>query len=378
MIKTKDRNSNFELMRIVSMLFIILGHIITHGNMLMNCTNKSITLILDLLRYAIIVHVNSFVLLSGYFQSKSNFKLSKFLALIFEVIFYSTVILIVGTKLGFIQNSGSITFIQNMSLSSVNNYWFIKMYIVVYLLSDIINKFINSLDRKSYKNVLILLFIIFSILSFLTGGKFFENNGYNFYNFIFLYMIGGYFRRYQVKETYHFKRMSINGYRCFLIFVFILSMFLNFCINKFAVNIISYNAFFKTVSNTILYSNLAYSSPFIIIQSISYFLFFETLNIKNKFINFLSSCTFGIYLFHDNPYIRNIIYKIFLIDAGKFSSYNMFLNMFIAIVYIFIIGILIEIIRKFIFWLLLKFKLTQNIINKFKDFINSFNFKINW
>jgi len=378
MEKEKCRNSNFELMRIISMIFIILWHIIMHGNLITNCTNKSIILILELLQYGIIVHVNSFVLLSGYFQSKSNFKLSKFLALIFQVIFYSTLILIVSIKLGFIQNYSVSTFLNNLSLTSVNNYWFIKMYIVVYLLSNMINKFINSLDRKSYKNVLIVLFIIFSILMFLTGGRFFENNGYNFYNFIFLYMIGGYFRKYSIKETYYFKRMSINGYRCFLIFIFTILMFLNFSINKIAVDINSYGGFFKDVSNVILYSKLAYSSPFVMVQSVCYFLLFETLNIKSKVINFLSSCTFGIYLFHDNNFVRNIIYKLFLIDSGKFSGYNIFLGIFITIVYIFIIGVLIEIIRKFIFWLLLKCKIIQSIINKFKEFINSFNFKINW
>ena len=39
------RNSNFELMRIVSMAFIVLWHIIMHGNVLSNCTNPAIKMI---------------------------------------------------------------------------------------------------------------------------------------------------------------------------------------------------------------------------------------------------------------------------------------------------------------------------------------------
>ena len=189
MVKIKDRNSNFELMRIVSMIFIILGHIIMQGNMITNCTNQSIKLILRFLEYIVLVHVNSFVILSGYFQSKSNFRLSKFLALLLQVIFYSTLILIVGEKIGLVTNLTIVDYVESLSLSSVDGYWFMKAYIVVYLLSDIINKFINSLDRKSYKQTLIVLFIIFSISSYLTGDKFFENNGYNFYNFIFIFFI---------------------------------------------------------------------------------------------------------------------------------------------------------------------------------------------
>lgn len=33
----QERNSNYELMRIISMIMIIIGHLITHGNMLNNC-----------------------------------------------------------------------------------------------------------------------------------------------------------------------------------------------------------------------------------------------------------------------------------------------------------------------------------------------------
>ena len=75
MNKVKDRNSNFELMRIISMVFIILWHIILHGNMISNSTNESIKFLLNFIQYILVIHVNSFVVLSGYFQSKSNFKL---------------------------------------------------------------------------------------------------------------------------------------------------------------------------------------------------------------------------------------------------------------------------------------------------------------
>ena len=377
MVKVKDRNSNFEVMRIISMIFIILWHIIIHGNMISNCDNEAIKLILQFLQYTIIIHVNSFVILSGYFQSKSNFKLSKFLALFLQVIFYSVLIFFV-IKLNIIKGYGVLNFVENLLPSSIGDYWFIKMYVVVYLLSDIINKFIYSLDKKTYKNLLILLFVIFSISSYLTGGKLFENNGYNFYNFIFLYMIGGYFARYPLKENYHFKNMTINGYRCFFIFGFFLMAILNFLISSKAFEINSYGGIFTIISQRLTYSNLSYSTPFVMIQTICYFAFFETLNIKSKFINFLSSCTFGIYLFNDHPIIRSIIYKALLVDNGKFNDYNIFVIVLFSIISIFIIGVIIECIRKFIIWVLLKLKPTQLFISKFKNLINSFSFDIKW
>lgn len=378
MKKIKNRNSNFELMRIISMLFIILGHIIGHGNMLNNCANNTIRFILEILEYIFIVHVNSFVLLSGYFQSKSKFKLSKFLALILQVIFYSSLILIIFVKLEFIKEYNIVTFINNMLPSSINGYWFIKAYIVVYLLSDMINKFTNSLDKKEYQNVLLILFLLFSVSTFLTGGKFFENNGFNFYTFIFLYMIGGYLRRYPIKETYHFKRLSPNGYKLFLLFMFFFMAFINYSLKQISLNINHFNPVFNEFSNRVLNTSFTYASPFVIIQAIFYFLYFETLNIKSKFINFISSCTFGIYLFHDNNYVRSIIYKALMIDYGTFQNYNMLGRLFIVAIIIFIIGVIIESLRKLLIWILFKIPLTNKIVDKIKNFINSFNFKVNW
>ena len=116
-IKSKGnsiRESNFELMRIVSMILIIIWHIILHGHMIENSRNYAIRTYLSMIQYLIVIHVNSFVILSGYFQSKSRFKLSKLLSLILEVIMYSFVILIVGIKLGFVKEYNIITIISQL------------------------------------------------------------------------------------------------------------------------------------------------------------------------------------------------------------------------------------------------------------------------
>ena len=58
------RESNFELMRIISMFLIIVWHIIIHGHMIENSENYAIKIYLSIIQYIIIVHVNSFMILS--------------------------------------------------------------------------------------------------------------------------------------------------------------------------------------------------------------------------------------------------------------------------------------------------------------------------
>lgn len=372
------RNSNFELMRILSMLFIIIGHILLHGNFIANCGNPTLKIVLEIIMFFIIVHVNSYVLLMGYFQSKSKFKLSKLLKLLLQVIFFSTVLFLVCVKIGWIKNYTIVDFINSILPSTISNYWFVNAYIITYVLSDIINKIINKLSRQEYKTLLIVSFIVLSVVPYVSGYKILNNNGYTFYNFIYLYLIGGYLRCYPMKETYHFKQMSTNGYRMLLIFGFIVMAFLNYLICNFAYQIQGSGNLINEFSNRVLISKLNYSTPFVMCQSIVYFELFRTINIKSKFINFISSCTFGVYLFHEYPAVRDNIYMFLKIDNGIFYGYKKFLYMLLIAVLIFIIGMVIEMIRQLIFKLISKLRPVKFIITKFKSFINSFNFKINW
>lgn len=378
-MKVKQRNSNFELMRIVSMLFIVLWHVILHGHMINNCSDPSILFILEIIQLIIIIHVNSFILLSGYYQSKSHFKLSKFLSLLLQVMLYACIIYIVAVQLKIVDNFDITRLINSILPSAINEYWFIKAYVLLYLLSDMINHFIDSLSRVQYKNTLIVLFILFSLAPFISGNLFIENNGMNFFSFIYLYLVGGYLGRYPIKETYYFKRFTKNGYKWLLVFGFFLMVFINYSVIQMTGRLGNYNAIFRGISNRLLANQLTYLTPMVLIQTICYFLYFETLNIKNnKLINLISGCTFGIYLFHDHELIRSNIYIWANIDNGAYDNYNILGLMLLVTISIFMFGILIELIRKLLVTLILKLKITNKLIDKFKNYINTFNFKINW
>lgn len=374
----KKRNSNFELMRIVSMFFIVLWHIIMHGNVLNNCANPAVKIILEFIMFIIIIHVNSFVMLSGYFQSQSKFKLKKVISLLLQVSFYSLAILVAAIKLGWIENYTIVTFINNTLLTALDNYWFIKMYLVTYVFSDYINKFIDRMSRCEYKNFLLIVFVMLSVIPFVTGYKVVYNDGYNFSNFIYLYMIGAYLRKYPLKETYHFKCMSINGYRMFLLSGFFIVAIFNYLINHFSFEIGGMSNIFNEISNRVTTSYFDYSTPLVIIQTILYFELFKTLKIENSFINKISKCVFGIYLIHDNPIVRTHIYKILKIDNGLFYGYSIFLKIIIVLLSIFIGCFIIDFIRDFICKKLCNLKIIRKSVEKFKKFISSFNFNINW
>ena len=68
MNNVKERNSSYELMRIVSMFLIVLYHVIVHGKMIENCENAGLKILLELIKFFTLVHVNSFILVLGIFK----------------------------------------------------------------------------------------------------------------------------------------------------------------------------------------------------------------------------------------------------------------------------------------------------------------------
>lgn len=96
------RDSNYELLRIVSMIFIIIWHIIQHGQLIEHTTGLS-NMIFNMIMFFIIIHVNCFMLITGYYQSKSKFRLNKFISYILQIWFYNFIITSILSLCGLIK-----------------------------------------------------------------------------------------------------------------------------------------------------------------------------------------------------------------------------------------------------------------------------------
>ena len=88
MIKSKKRNSNIELLRIISMFFIVAGHFIAQsGNILYAfCLNDYFLVFLG---SAARIAVNIFLIIGVWFMVDSNFSVDRIIKLYIQVITYS-------------------------------------------------------------------------------------------------------------------------------------------------------------------------------------------------------------------------------------------------------------------------------------------------
>ena len=119
-----ERKSNFELMRVISMFFIVLWHVLLHTNIIQN-SSGTLNYLSSFLYILISVHVNSFVLVTGYFQYNKTMKFRKVGNLIGKVWFYNLLFVILTLIIGFM-SVDKLEIVQSTSILNMGGYWFIN------------------------------------------------------------------------------------------------------------------------------------------------------------------------------------------------------------------------------------------------------------
>ncbi len=331
--KMNSRKSNFELLRIVSIVCIILYHSVWHSGVGYSTLsfNKILVDFLDMLGE---LGVSCFILISGYFFLENNFKWIKVIKVSLEASFYILFGVFLLKVTG--NNSGIDWWLPRAFLPVLNGaYWFLSVYILIYLFSPVLKKTILTLSKKQMSMVLFLMTFIWSFWPTILGFKTNETESYLFFSrFIWgvmMFLFGAYTRLFLPK---FFNKLK-NSILIFLASTMLIILPI-LIIEFFKIPGISANYFWRP------------NSFLMLIWSISLFFLFKNLEIKNnKLINLLASTTLGIYLFHDGPIWSYLWYQIFNIKHFANFNYFGFYLLLVAII-IFILGFGIDILRKFL------------------------------
>lgn len=204
------RQSNVELLRILAIMGVVVLHINNPalGGGLSYVQHGSLNFyVLYALESLFMCAVNVFMLISGYFMCKGKSRdLWKPIELIIQVILINEALYICQK----IVSHGSISWgsvIRNLIPAN----YFVILYCTVYIVSPFINKLIDSLSDRGFRNFVIVMFLLFAVypsavdvLSELQGeafiglstvGAYGSQWGYTFINFAMMYIIGAYIRK---------------------------------------------------------------------------------------------------------------------------------------------------------------------------------------
>ena len=337
MSQSKNRQSNFELMRIISMLLITVYHIFEHSI----DTAENLPIANRLLTYFMLhtgkIGVLCFIFTTGYFLHQTKFSWKKVVLLIIECEFY----MLIGVIISTINNPTDLRSNLQYLYAPVSNnyYWFLTAYIIAYMLTPYLQVLTKHIDRKQFKTLLAILISVYSIIPTFVIGYIFNVNseGVEIFStivwFITCELIGCYIKTYDIiktiKSRWAYMRFILYGLMIILIQIMIFGLSES-----------------PSRNPTLL---KRFNSPPILLISLGFFLFFTKCNIPyNTIINKMAKCTLGVYLLQDCPllrfYIWNDIFKFNILSTS--SLFVLFLLIIEATSIVFALGVCVELFRQ--------------------------------
>lgn len=307
---SSERQSNIELLRIVSMMMVLIVHIDgaslglpqVFGNVdsLTGC---------DVWKLAVesvaIIGVNCFTMISGYFGIK--LRMRSVCSYLFECIFYSVGIFTVGCIV-FPERFTASEWFESWLVLSHTDLWYVPAYFGLMLLSPLLNAGVSSISRGRFELVL-GLFVTFNLWCGWWWGAAFNPTGYTLTQLILIYLIGRYAGMYGAVLS---RKMAAVLYIASVVAIFISAIYMK-----------STQAF-------------AYNSPFVMAAAIACFLWFKDLQIQSKSINRVAKSVFAVYLIHKAPmiwggFMRPLVIKLW--ESNSLAAFSLYAVVIVVAAY---------------------------------------------
>lgn len=278
----KTRESQFELMRIIAMIFIVFYHLF------LDTTEHLWTEypIFEGIQIPIHFGVLLFVMISGYFGIRPSFRGGGKLIIMVMVYFLPLALFFD------LSNGDYFSAVKDCLIVSYPRYWFFRDYLFLFLFSPVINLFLK--DATSRQRIYLILILSFMAIWVGTSrGCMSLIEGKNLTNFILLYVVGDTLRVYRDK----WERIP----RWMLIVSFLV---LN------AIILTSWMINHGNIVGTLIWMlTFPYCSPFLYFNAILVFMIIGKLRFQSRFINWVASSAFAVYLIHYHPVVLDNLIK---------------------------------------------------------------------
>ena len=319
-----QRNSSIELYRIIATFAVLIVHFngwfvgdwplpdYDISNPTLFRTGQMI------ISAAVVICVNMFVIISGYFGIKlklsSILKLIIYLALIYIPLYIVKCI----SDHEFVLTD----FVERCFVISYAGY-FIQCYFMLMILSPVLNAFIDKYGRDSLKWVLLFWSLEFWFGCIMDVEELGYNRGYSVIHFVLMYMIARCIKLYEDDIIKVKQWVWVLGY--LLSTIVIVALFIagvSWCWD--------------------------YSNPIVVFSSVCSFLPFLYKTYFNKVINWIASGTLAVYIIHVTNRVQSILETV---DKNllETNSYPMYLiEILVVILIVFVVSVLCGIVCNYI------------------------------
>lgn len=295
MEKSATRESNIELLRIVVMLFVL----IQHANFLgvgapsqEACAGSPLdSFVRFLIQGLTIVAVNVFVIISGWFGIKPS--LEKLLSFLFQVFFFTLGIPVVyGLFTGWDHISAS-TIIKGLLITK--GFWFIKSYMLLFILSPVLNSFSEKASKREFLTVILGFLAFQTIYGWSDSAPEFAY-GYSTLSFAWLYLTARFLRKFPLKIS-HSRGICL----CIYLTSALLVAMMAYVVARWEI--------YPKHGMSLVFS---YINPLITLGAFALFFTFENIKgFRSSFVNWVAVSSLAVYVIHTSsivwhPYLDTV------------------------------------------------------------------------
>lgn len=333
-VPARRRDSNIELLRIITMLLIVAHHYVVNSG-LTAATGPVYADPMSFRSQALLIlgawgktGINVFVLISAYFMCGSKISLKKYLKLFSEVYFYRLLINAVFFISGYekVTVKGLIKILLPVWSVRQN---FTGCYLLFFLAIPFLNRLVTNLKEREHIRLIGL-----SALVYVFFGTLHQVSMNYVAWFCVLFFIGSYLRLYPKKC---FENTKLWG--------------------MIALMMVVVTAASVTISSLVglkLHRNMAYSfvsdsnTLLAVCTAIAVFLFFKSLRVPySGFINTVAASTFGVLCIHANSdTMRRWLWRDTLDNVGAYASKYMILRSVLCVFGVFTVCTIIDMLRR--------------------------------
>lgn len=337
------RMANIEALRLLAMLMVVSLHYLAKGELLpaLTAPMNAQGYLAWFLEALSIAAVDVYVLISAYFLTETGFRCKRLIGLVCQVLFYTILIPLVMIAIGVVDVHSIQIYDVLQSVLPVNmlQYWFVSAYVLMYLFTPVLNAAVHAMKRTQLRYTIFLILIMESLAKTILPVRLeLDNLGYDCLWFMTVYLIAAYIRLYGIS---FFEKRSTS----------IISYVILVCA-IYGVTLIVRAVYLSAgVLENFIEAPFGYNHLLTLGAAIALFYAFRDLTIEGKaaeWICRLSPYTFGVYLLHEELYLR---YRWpFWFGAGAIDSpFDLLWHWLLAIVSVLLIGCLIDALRAALF-----------------------------
>lgn len=193
-IEITQRQSNIELLRLLSMLMVLIVHANSLANKMPCCadvTNTLPTIMRIMVQTFANVNVDIFVLISGFWGIR--LRVEGVMNILFQCLFY-TIVAVVLCLMFFPETFKLASLTKSLYFGSC--WWFVVSYLGLMIVSPVLNTFFEHTNKPALKRFLMVYFSFQMVYGWACLDEAHFIHGYSLISFIGLYLLARYVRYY--------------------------------------------------------------------------------------------------------------------------------------------------------------------------------------